>query len=131
MCALAILPVPGFAFPAAFGPAFYHRTPIMQAEPAVVAAIPSGVTVEATSKTGALLPGRDTVLLRDGDGDMPQLAAPWVLANVSHPQPTFNNIGEQRQRVMQLRRNEYKIVFQRDGYIFLHRGGLPAGRGGL
>jgi hypothetical protein len=62
-------------------------------------------------------------LLWDGDGATPPLAASWVLANVSQPTSTFNNIGEQRERVMFLRRNGYKIVFQRDGYLVLHRGG--------
>jgi uncharacterized membrane protein len=123
MCALAILLVPRFAFAPALHPAFYHRTPKMQAQAAAVAEIPAGVTVEATNNTGPQLSGRDTVLLWDGDGATPPLAASWVLANVSQPTSTFNNIGEQRERVMFLRRNGYKIVFQRDGYLVLHRGG--------
>ncbi len=124
---LAVLLVPKFGFSAAFQPTFYHRNAQIQAAAAAVALVPAGVLVEATDQVGPQLSARDTVWLWDGDGHTPPLAASWVIANVSQRQDSFNTIGEQRQRVTLLRRSGYKIVFERDGYMVLHRGGLPAG----
>jgi hypothetical protein len=68
------------------------------------------------------------VLLWDGDGSTPPLGAPWVVANTAKLQFTFRSVREQRQRVALLERSGYKVVFQRLGYIVLHRGG-PASTG--
>lgn len=127
MLVLAVLLVPKFGFSAAFQPTFYHRNAQILAAAAAVAMVPAGVVVEATDQVGPQLSARDTVLLWDGDGHTPPLAASWVIANVSQRQDSFNTIGEQRQRVTLLRRSGYKIVFERDGYMVLHRSGLPAG----
>jgi hypothetical protein len=51
------------------------------------------------------------------------MAAPWVVANIKTPQFTFKSVKEQIQRVALLEHNGYKIVFERDGYIVLHRVG--------
>jgi hypothetical protein len=99
----------------------------MKAAAAVVAAVPSGVTVEAVANLGPQLSGRDTVLLWDGDGGTPPLGAPWVVADVASRQFTFSTLNQQIQRVALLEHHGYKVVFQRGGYLVLHRPGPPTG----
>jgi hypothetical protein len=123
MCAVALALVPRFAFGAALHPSFYQRTAQEKAAAAAVAVIPSGVTVAAVNHLGPQLSARDTVLLWDGDGHTPPLGSPWVVANVKRLQFTFRSVREQRQRVALLERSGYRVVFQRDGYLVLHRAG--------
>jgi uncharacterized membrane protein len=127
MFAVAVALVPRFAFGPALHPAFYHRTASEKAAAAADAVIPSGVTVEAVDNLGPQLSARDTVLLWDGDGNTPIFGAPWVVANVTHQQFTFSGVREQRQRVALLERRGYRVVFQRDGYLVLHRPGPATG----
>ena len=84
MIAVALALVPRFAFGVALQPSFYHRTFHERAEAAAAAAVPPGVTVEATNYLGPHLSGRDTVLLWDGDGTTPRFS-PWVVADVTAP----------------------------------------------
>ena len=70
---------------------------------------------------GPQLSARDTVLLWDGDGHTPPLGSPWVVANMKRLQFTFSSVREQRQHVALLERSGYRVVFQRDGYLVLHR----------
>jgi uncharacterized membrane protein len=123
MCAVAVALVPRFAFGAALHPGFYRRDAQMKAAAAAVAVVPSHVTVEAVDGLGPQLSARDTVLLWDGDGHTPPLGSPWVVANVRRLQFTFASVREQRQRVALLERSGYRVVFQRDGYLVLHRAG--------
>ena len=123
MCAVAVFLVPRFGFGPALHPSFYRRTPAQKAEAAVAAAVPSGVVVAATNNVGPALSSRDTVLLWDGDGGTPPLGAPWVVANVRALQFTFHSVLEQKQRVALLERSGYRVVFQRGGYVVLHRQG--------
>ena len=127
MCAVAVILVPHFAFGAALRPSFYQRSAQAKAAAAAAAVVPSGVTVQAVDNLGPQLSARDTVLLWDGDGSTPVLGSAWVVANVSRPQFTFASVREQRQRVALLERHGYQVVFQRDGYVVLHRSGSPAG----
>ncbi len=127
MSAVAVLTVPRSALGAAVHPSFYAITGRMKAAAAAAAAVPSGVLVEAVNKLGPHLSARDTVLLWDGDGYTPAYAAPWVIADVRVRQFTFVNVREERSRVRLLERHGYRIVYQRDGYIVLHRAGRPAG----
>jgi len=126
MCAVAVVLVPHFAFGAALKPSFFHRSKQEQAAAAAVAAVPSGVTVAAVNNLGPQLSGRDTVLLWDGDGYTPPLAAPWVVANTRRLQFTFFSVSEQRQRIAFLEAHGYRVVFRRDGYLVLHRTGSQA-----
>jgi uncharacterized membrane protein len=126
MCAVAVGLVPHFAFGAALHPKFYQRDAQASAAAAADAVVPAGVTVAAADNLGPQLSARDTVLLWDGDGDTPPLAAPWVVASVSQPQFTFTGVREQRQRVALLERDGYRVVFQSHGYVVLHRGGQPS-----
>ena len=119
--------IPRFAFDSALHPSFYHRNAQQKVEAAVVAAVPSGVTVAAVNNLGPQLSGRDTVLLWDGDGGTPPTGAPWVVANVAQLQFTFHSVRQQVQRVAILEQHGYKVVLQRDGYIVLHRPGPPTG----
>lgn len=127
MCLVAVALVPKFGFDTALHPSFYHRDAQMKAAAAAVAAVPSGVTVEAVNNLGPQLSGRDTVLLWDGDGGTPPLGAPWVVANVATLQFTFFSVKEQIQRVAFLEQHGYRVVFHRRGYIVLHRPGPPTG----
>jgi len=120
MCAVAVVLVPHFAFRHALHPSYYQRDARMNAAAAAVAAVPSGVTVEAVNHLGPQLSARDTVLLWDGDGSSP-LYPPWVVADVAKREFTFASRGQQIRRVALLRRSGYQVVFARDGYLVLHR----------
>lgn len=126
MFAVAVLTIPRFALGDAVHPSFYRPTARMNAAAAVVAAVPSGVTVEAADKLGPHLSARDIVLLWDGDGYTPPFAAPWVIADVRSRQFTFASVRVQKSRVKLLERHGYRIVYQRGGYVLLHRDGRPA-----
>jgi uncharacterized membrane protein len=130
MCAVAVFLVPHFAFGAALHPSFYRQTAQMKAAAAADAVVPSGVTVEAVNNLGPQLSGRDTVLLWDGDGGTPPMAAPWVVAYIRQRQFTFRSLGEQRQLVAFLEHNGYRVVFRRGGYLVLHRAGSRVGQRG-
>jgi hypothetical protein len=81
--------------------------------------------VEAVNHHGPQLSARDTVLLWDGDGSS-TLRAPWVVADVAKRDFTFRSLAQQLHRAALLKRSGYQVVFSRDGYLVLHRGG--AGR---
>jgi uncharacterized membrane protein len=123
MCAVGVFLVPRFAFEPALHLSFYHRDGQMKAIAAADALVPSGVTVAVVNSAGSLLSARDTVVLWDGDGGTPPLLAPWVVANVRQLQFSFRNTEEQKQRVAYLERNGYQVVFERRGYVVLHRVG--------
>ena len=44
-----------------------------------------------------------------------------MVANIKRLQFTFTSVREQRKRVALLERSGYRVVFQRDGYVVLHR----------
>ena len=121
MLAVAVYLVPRFAFGAALHPSFYHRDAQMKAAAAAVAVVPSGVTVQAVNNLGPQLSGRDTVLLWDGDGKHGPLRPPWVIADVARLEFTFSSVAQQKQSVGVLLRSGYRTVFERDGYVVLHR----------
>jgi uncharacterized membrane protein len=127
MLAVAVYLVPRFAFGAALHPAFYHRDTQMKAAAAAAAVVPSGVTVQVVNNLGPQLSGRDTVLLWDGDGKHGPLRPPWVVADVARLEFTFSSVAEQKQSVALLLRSGYQMVFERDGYVVLHRAGQHVG----
>jgi uncharacterized membrane protein len=111
-----------FAFDPMFHVSFYQRTATATAEVAAAVHVPSGVVVAAVNDVGPHLDSRDTVLLWDGDGKTP-VFTPWVVANVTQRQFTFDSVKEQVQRVARLRAHGYITVFQDDGVIVLHAPG--------
>ncbi len=119
ICAVGVYLVPRFALGAALHSSFYHRNAEQTAAAAAVAAVPSGVTVEAVNRLGPHLSGRDTVLLWDGDGGSP-LYPPWVLAAVVGRQFTFHSVAQQEQRLALLKKHGYQTVFDHGGFIVLH-----------
>jgi uncharacterized membrane protein len=129
MCMVGLFSIPVFAFGAALHPSFYHRTARENAAAAADAVVPSGVTVEATPFLGPQLSARDTVALLDGEGGTPVLWGQWVVADVQQQQFTWKSVSDQRQRVALLERDGYRVAFDRDGYVVLHRAG-PAGSSG-
>ena len=118
MCAVALVLVPRFALGTALHPSFYQRNAQMNAAAAADAAVPDGVTVEAANHLGPQLSARDTVLL--WERKTPRWAR-WVVADVGKQEFTFTSLTQQIQRVALLERNGYQVVFQRRGYVVLHR----------
>jgi len=129
-CAVAVLGTALFAFPRlGFGEAlhagFYAQTTRSRAAAAADAAVPSGVVVEAADAVGPELSRRDTVLL--WDGEQPPLGSPWIVADVKRRDMTFLSVSAERARVALLLSSGYKVVFERDGYVVLHRGARTRG----
>ncbi|HEY7325825.1 MAG TPA: DUF2079 domain-containing protein [Streptosporangiaceae bacterium] len=125
ICLAALYTVPKFALGQALHPSFYQQTASSRAAAAADAVVPAGVVVAAANLVGPELSRRDTVLLWDGDGYTPPFAAPWVVADVQRPDVHFGGLAQQRADVTYLRQHGYQVVFERDGYIVLHRPGPP------
>jgi uncharacterized membrane protein len=125
ICAATLVTLPSFAFGRALHPSFYEQTAQSRAAAAADATVPSGVVVVAANHLGPELSGRDTVLMWDGDGATPPLAAPWVVADVARRQFNFPTVAEQQASVAFLLRHGYTIVFRQDGYVVLRRPGPP------
>jgi uncharacterized membrane protein len=116
---VAIFAIPKSPLKQMLQPAFYEQTARTRAATAAVNTVPNGVVVEAANDVGPELSSRDTVLL--WDGERKPLGAPWVVADVQLHVMTFADVTAQVQRVDLLLHSGYKIVFQRDGFIVLHR----------
>jgi uncharacterized membrane protein len=125
MCGATLYTLPQSQLGLALHPSFYQQTANSRAAAAADAVVPSGVVVAAANIVGPELSRRDTVLLWDGDGYTPPLAAQWVVADVKRHEMTFGGLDEQRADVAYLRQHGYQVVFERDGYIVLHRPGPP------
>ena len=125
ICAATLDTVPRFALGAALHRSFYTQTTQSRAAAAADGAVPGGVVVAAANYLGPELSERDTVLMWDGDGYTPPFAAPWVVADVQRPEMTFGSLADQQAAVRTLLRHGYRIVFERDGYLVLHRPGPP------
>lgn len=116
----AVFLVPVFAYSEALSPAFYQVNAQIKAAGGAVATVPPGVTVEAINNLGPQLSGSDTVELWDGRRPF---WAPWVVADVARPVFMFTSVPQQRDRVALLGRHGYRVVYDRDGYLVLHRAG--------
>lgn len=119
----AFVALPYLPLSAALSPGFYRQTPWTQAAAAAYRRVPSGVVVAAANDLGPKLSARDTVLLWDGDGYTPPFAAPWVLADLTQSELGFGSRADQRADVVLLEGHGYRVMFQRDGIIVLHRPG--------
>jgi uncharacterized membrane protein len=123
-CCVAIVAVtlatlPRFPLGEALHTKFYRQTTAERAAAAADAVVPSGVIVEAAPDVAAQLSSRDTVL--QWNGESPALGSRWIVANVQRRIMTFASVLAQREAVASLSRGGYKIVFERDGYVVLHR----------
>ncbi len=124
VCCLAIFgatlySIPHFALGKALHAGFFAQTTRTRAAAAADDHVPSGVVVEAANSLGPELSSRDTVLM--WDGEQPPLGDPWIVADTQHKELTFASLSAERARVALLMRSGYKIVFQDDGYVVLHR----------
>lgn len=117
--AAALALVPFFAFERAANPAFYRRDERGRAAAAAVAHVPDGVLVEAANYVGPHLSGRTRVLLWDAEPRW----APWVVADVGRWTFPFTSLTHQQACVDLLRSRGYRTIFQRSGYVVLHRPG--------
>lgn len=123
ICAAAIITVPLFNLGKALHPSFYEMTPRTRAIAAADAVVPAGVVVAAANFTGSELSGRDTVLMWDGGRYTPAFAAPWVVADIWRSELGFRTVADQRANVALLERHGYRVMFQRNGILVLHRAG--------
>jgi len=84
--------------------------------------VPSGVLVASATQVGPQLLGRDRVIMWSfpGDRDYPQ--TPWVLADTKRPSYPFASIEAQQADVRARVKAGYKIVYQDDGWVVLHKG---------
>ncbi|HEX6469040.1 MAG TPA: DUF2079 domain-containing protein [Streptosporangiaceae bacterium] len=115
--AISVVVAGFFPMVSVLDPANYRRDARMRAAAAAVAAVPSGVYVEAPNALGPQLSGRARVLLWD---ERPRWA-PWVIADVERPTFPFFSVAAQRGRLALLRRNGYRVVRAGGGFVVLTR----------
>ncbi len=108
---------PFFAYRHLADPALWRPNERARAASAAAATIPDGALVEAANGVGPALTSRARVLLWDERSR----GAPWVVAYVGRLEFPFGSVAGQRRRVAELEAAGYRQVFQRDGYIVLHR----------
>jgi uncharacterized membrane protein len=84
--------------------------------------VPSGVLVAAATQVGPQLLHRDKVIMWSfpGDRDYPQ--TPWVLADVQRASYPFASVAAQQADVQARIAKGYKVVFEDDGWVVLHKG---------
>ncbi|GII82873.1 hypothetical protein Ssi03_08630 [Sphaerisporangium siamense] len=119
VCLVAVTLVPRFPLDQLIRPEFYERKPDVAAAEQAVAAVPSGVLVEAVNHVGPHLSARTTTLLWTDK----QPAAPWIVADTDRFAYPWGSVDRQRQRVEELMTLGYQVVFAREGYVVLHRPG--------
>ncbi len=115
--AATLVCVPFFAYRYLADPALWQPNERARAASAAVATIPDGALVEAANGVGPALTSRARVLLWD---EHPR-GAPWVVAYVGQLEFPFPSVAEQRRRVARQEAAGYRVIFQREGYIVLHR----------
>ncbi|MFP3969016.1 DUF2079 domain-containing protein [Actinomadura fulvescens] len=115
----AVVTVPFFSF-AEFGDAsFYRRNERARAAAQAAALVPDGALVETVNPLGPTLSTRTRVLLWDWQ----PRDAPWVIGDTRQRQFPFASRDEQIRRVELLVASGYRRVFQRAGFVVLHRPG--------
>ncbi|GAA3790571.1 DUF2079 domain-containing protein [Sphaerisporangium flaviroseum] len=121
VCVVAFTLIPRFPFDQLIRPEFYEKHADVVAADEAVAAVPSGVVVEAVNHVGPHLSARTTVLLWE---DKPP-AASWIVADTAHVAYPWPSPDRQRERVNELKGLGYQVLFDREGYVVLHRAAAP------
>ena len=96
-------------------------TPDIVAARAALDHVPGGTLVAAADAVGPQLLDRDRVILWTCPGDRDYPAAPWILADTGRASPPFPSVAAQAADVRLLLARGYRVMFQDDGYIVLHR----------
>lgn len=123
VCVVAFTLVPRFPFDQLIRPEFYETHPDVVAAGQAVRTVPSGVAVEAVNHVGPHLSARTTVLLWN---DRPPVAQ-WIVADTARGAYPWASVDRQRERVEELKAMGYEVVFDREGYVVLHRADPPPG----
>jgi uncharacterized membrane protein len=114
---IAIYTVPRFAFGRLLDSGFYRMSVRQLAAEAAVAIVPDGALVEASDHLGGALTGRTRVLLwKPGPA-----AAPWIVADLEHRDMGWRSPAPELKAISALRSSGYQTVFQRDGFVVLHK----------
>lgn len=120
-CLVALTLVPRFPFDQLIRPDFYETRPDVVAAAEAVATVPDGVVVEAVNHVGPHLSARTTVLLWN---DRPPVAQ-WIVADAVRAAFPWGSVDRQRQRIEELKAMGYQVLFDREGYVVLHRTDPP------
>lgn len=88
---------------------------------AAAAHMPRGVLVAAATQVGPQLLDRDKVIMWSIPGDRDYPDTPWVLADVQRASYPFSSVDAQKSDVQWMLTEGYRIVFQDDGWVVLHR----------
>ncbi len=119
VAAVAVTQIPRFAFDQLADPAFYDRYPRASAAYEAMGQVPDGAMVEAANHIGPMMTHRTTVLLWEPTSQ----DAPWVLADLSQWTYPWRSFDDQRRAVSARQAAGYQIVFEKDGFVVLHRPG--------
>ncbi|WP_232320169.1 DUF2079 domain-containing protein [Herbidospora daliensis] len=111
--------VPRFAFDQLADPGFYKPHDRSAAAYQAMAVIPDGVVVEAPNHMGPMLTHRTTVLVWE---PTPR-SAPWVLADLGQWAWPWGSVDDAKNAVEERRAAGYMVVFERDGFVVLHKPG--------
>ncbi|WP_245657204.1 DUF2079 domain-containing protein [Herbidospora mongoliensis] len=114
---VAVTQLPRFAFDQLADPGFYDPYERTAAAYEAMSKIPDGAVVEAANHIGPMLTGRTTVLL----WERTPRNAPWVLADVAQWGWPWGSPDEQKQSVEERRALGYMVVFEKDGFVVLHK----------
>jgi uncharacterized membrane protein len=117
MVAVALALLPRFPFGQLARSDFYELTPRHVAAREALDYVPDGVVVEAANNIGPALSARATVLL----WQKRWITAPWVVADRTHPSHGFPSLESQVERIEELQRLGYGLVFERHGWVVLHQ----------
>jgi uncharacterized membrane protein len=117
ICGISLALVPQHYLGRLLEPSYYRADPSAAAAAEAAETVPSGVVVDVVNNVGPALTDRATVLLwepRDHD-------APWVVADTQRLAYPFPSLEDQQAKVPQLLDAGYRVVYERDGYVVLHR----------
>ncbi|MFL6139027.1 MAG: DUF2079 domain-containing protein [Frankiaceae bacterium] len=115
MAAAAVGIVAAFPFRELVAPRLWVGNAHIDAGHAAIAAVPSGVVVEASDEIQPHLADRTTALLLDGR----EHGAQYVVANVGSKEWPLNSLARQAAYVDRLRGEGWTVVLARDRYVVL------------